>query len=145
MEGQDGPFVYAVHAGSRGGTTDGIGVRDCGGHQYGRRAERLLSRARSWVEHHVDEEDLSVSAMASAMHMSRSTLHRKLVAMTGMAPGAFIRDTRMHLARRLLKEGECNVSEVAYSVGFVSLSGFSRAYRHHYGEAPSSSLHRRER
>src|SRR5690606_22335945 len=56
MEGEDGPFVYAVHAGSRGGTTDGIGVRGCGGHQYGRRAERFLSRARSWVEHHVDEE-----------------------------------------------------------------------------------------
>lgn len=105
---------------------------------HGTAATRLVERARDWIEHHADDEDLSVDRLASALNMSRTSLHRKLVASIGHPPGELIRTVRLQLAQRLLREGEGNVSEVAYAVGFVSLSGFSRAYRHHYGEPPSS-------
>lgn len=108
------------------------------------RALRLVERARAWVEHNADDEALSVTALAAALHMSRTSLHRKLVASTGQPPGEFIRTVRLQLARRLLLEGSSNVSEAAYAVGFVSLSGFSRAYRSLYGEPPSSSRVRGE-
>ncbi len=108
----------------------------------GARARLLVERARAWVERYADDEALSVTALASALHMSRTSLHRKLVAGTGLPPGEFIRSVRLQLARRLLLEGSSNVSEAAYAVGFVSLSGFSRAYRSQYGEPPSSSRQR---
>ncbi|WP_313420610.1 helix-turn-helix transcriptional regulator [Stenotrophomonas sp.] len=101
-------------------------------------AARLVERARQWIECHADDEQMSVDQLASALNMSRTSLHRKLVSSIGHPPGELIRLVRLQLARRLLCEGEGNVSEVAYAVGFVSLSGFSRAYRHHYGEPPSS-------
>lgn len=104
----------------------------------GTAATRLVERARAWVEAHADDEELSVDRLASALNMSRTSLHRKLVASIGHPPGELIRTVRLQLAQRLLREGEGNVSDVAYAVGFVSLSGFSRAYRHHYGEPPSS-------
>lgn len=105
---------------------------------HGTAAARLVERARHWIERHADDEALSVDQLASALNMSRTSLHRKLVASIGHPPGELIRLVRLQLARRLLREGEGNVSDVAYAVGFVSLSGFSRAYRHHYGEPPSS-------
>lgn len=105
---------------------------------HGTAATRLVERARQWIECHADDEQLSVDQLASALNMSRTSLHRKLVASIGQPPGELIRLVRLQLARRLLREGEGNVSDVAYAVGFVSLSGFSRAYRHHYGEPPSS-------
>jgi AraC-like DNA-binding protein len=105
---------------------------------HGTAATRLVERAREWIERHADDEELSVERLAFALNMSRTSLHRKLVASIGHPPGELIRIVRLQLARRLLCEGEGNVSEVAYAVGFVSLSGFSRAYRHHYGEPPSS-------
>jgi len=40
----------------------------------------------------------------------------------------------------LLAAGEGNVSEVAYAVGFVSLAGFSRAYKRRFGVSPASHL-----
>ncbi|WP_422509140.1 helix-turn-helix transcriptional regulator [Stenotrophomonas sp. GZD-301] len=104
----------------------------------GAAASRLVERARDWIERHIDDEDLSVDRLAFALNMSRTSLHRKLVASIGHPPGELIRLVRLQLAHRLLRDGEGNVSEVAYAVGFVSLSGFSRAYRHHYGEPPSS-------
>jgi AraC-like DNA-binding protein len=71
------------------------------------------------------------------LNMSRTSLHRKFVLATGQAPGEFVRAVRLQLAHRLLSEGDCNVSQAAYAVGFVSLSGFSRAYRVRYGHPPS--------
>ena len=105
---------------------------------HGTAATRLVERARAWIEQHADDEALSVDRLAAALNMSRTSLHRKLVASIGHPPGELIRTVRLQLAQRLLREGEGNVSDVAYAVGFVSLSGFSRAYRHHYGEPPSS-------
>jgi AraC-like DNA-binding protein len=104
----------------------------------GKRLVDLVERAGAWVELHADDETMSVTKLASALNMSRTSLHRKLVRVTGLAPGEFIRGVRLQLANRLLREGDCNVSQVAYAVGFVSLSGFSRAYRSRYGEPPSS-------
>lgn len=103
------------------------------------RTRPLADRAWICVESRIDDESLSVVTLAAALNMSRSSLHRKLVATTGQPPGEFIRAVRLHTARRLLREGRCNVSEAAYAVGFVSLSGFSRAYRNYFGDPPSSS------
>jgi AraC-like DNA-binding protein len=70
--------------------------------------------------------------------MSRSSLHRKIVDQAGCSPGELIRQIRMQLGKQLLLAGSDNVSEVAYSVGYSSLSSFSRAYRQYYGIAPSA-------
>lgn len=98
----------------------------------------VVESATRWIEQHADDELLSVDQLASALNMSRASLHRKLVASIGLPPGELIRLVRLQMARTLLHAGDCNVSDVAYAVGFVSLSGFSRAYRHHFGEPPSS-------
>ncbi|NBD94977.1 MAG: response regulator [Gammaproteobacteria bacterium] len=100
--------------------------------------DSLAARVRAWVEACAHEGNLSVVRAAEAMHMSRSNLRRRLMAETGQSPGDFVRSVRLDLARRLLRSGEGNVSEVAYAVGFVSLSGFSRAYREHFAESPSA-------
>lgn len=103
----------------------------------GHRRRPLAERARAWVEAHLDDESLCVDAMAKALNMSRSSLHRNLVRCTGCAPGVFIRQVRLQRAHQLLRSGTRSVSDVAWSVGFVSLSGFSRAYRQKYGQPPS--------
>ena len=99
----------------------------------------LADGVRAWIEGNVQQGSLSVAALAESMHMSRSKLHRRLVAETGRSPGEFIRDVRLGLARQMLQGNGKSVSDVAYSVGFSSVSGFSRAYRNHFGESPSET------
>jgi len=99
----------------------------------------LADRVRAWVESRVDEGNVSVARLADALFMSRSKLHRLLVEETGRSPGEFIRDVRLGMARQMLQEDSASVSDVAYAVGFSSVSGFSRAYSSHFGEAPSDT------
>ena len=44
---------------------------------------------------------------------------------------------RMEQARRFLQEGKMNVTEVAYEVGYSSLSQFARAFKKQFGAKPS--------
>ena len=69
--------------------------------------------------------------------MSRMQLNRKLHALTGRSTHEFIRNLRLQRAAKLLRSHWGNVTEVAFEIGFSSLSSFARAFREQYGVAPS--------
>lgn len=99
--------------------------------------DRFLQRAREAIEKHLDDEDLQVEVICRAVGLSRSHFHRKLKALTGQSATAFIRAHRLQRAADLLAGGYGNVTEVAFAVGFQSLSYFARCFREQYGVAPS--------
>src|SRR5262245_50558989 len=103
----------------------------------------FISRVRVTIESHLADEDYSVEDLSRDMGMSRMHLHRKVKAVTGVPAGLYIRAIRLEHAKRLLEEGLYNVSEVAYLVGFNSLSYFSTCFSEHYG-CPPSELRVRE-
>jgi len=96
-----------------------------------------LKRTREAIEKHLDDEDLQVEVICRAVGLSRSHFHRKLKALTGQSATAFIRAHRLQRAADLLAGGYGNVTEVAFAVGFQSLSYFARCFREQYGVAPS--------
>ena len=69
--------------------------------------------------------------------MSRTQLHRKLKAITGMSASEFIRSQRLKLAIGLLKESDATISEIAYQVGFNSSSYFSKCFKEVYSCTPN--------
>ena len=69
--------------------------------------------------------------------MSRMLLHTKIKALTGQSTGEFIRTLRLKRAAQLLQKGYGNVTEVAYDVGFQSLSYFAKVFRQQFGQSPS--------
>ncbi|WP_240543585.1 helix-turn-helix domain-containing protein [Spirosoma foliorum] len=73
--------------------------------------------------------------------MSRSTLHRKLVALTGMPIVRYVRMLRLGKAKELLTSTELNISEVAYAVGFDDPKYFSRQFSDEFGVSPANFRH----
>ena len=65
-------------------------------------------------------------------------MHRRLKADADVTPTALIRQVRLARGRELLRAGEGTVSEVAYAVGFKSVSHFSRTYSQRYSLPPSA-------
>jgi AraC-like DNA-binding protein len=52
----------------------------------------------------------------------------------------FIQESRMTKAKHLLQVQNQNITEIANSVGYSSLSSFSQSYKNYYGIAPTEQL-----
>jgi AraC-like DNA-binding protein len=98
------------------------------------------ARVREVIEQHLSDPQFSVAMLADAVALSRQQLYRRLRDDTGETPVAYIRQFRLERAARLLREQQGNVSEVAYAVGFNSLSYFTRCFHEHFEETPSAFL-----
>ncbi|CAN5883071.1 sensor histidine kinase [soil metagenome] len=99
--------------------------------------ERFLQRAISILETNMSNDRFDVEAFSKEIGLSRTHLHRKLTAITGHAPNEFIRTVRLKRAALLLQQHHGNISEIAYSVGFSSLSYFTKCFKEIYGVPPS--------
>jgi DNA-binding response OmpR family regulator len=99
--------------------------------------EKFLKRAVEIVENHINEEDFDLIKFRTEMNMSRSTLSRKLHALTGESPTDFIRNIRLKRAGDLLKKKFGNVTQVSFEVGFSNLSYFNKSFRKLYGVTPT--------
>ncbi|MDQ8201185.1 response regulator [Pelagicoccus enzymogenes] len=100
--------------------------------------ERTLVKAIKIVEENMRDPDFKVESFAEQMGMSRSTLKRKLKALTGQSPQPFIQNMRLKRAASLLKNDGVRVSEVAEMVGFYDLSYFGKVFKNEFGVAPSA-------
>lgn len=80
---------------------------------------------------------LSVEAVAGEIGLSQSQLTRKIKALTGLTPVELIRNLRLAMARRMLRQTDKPVSEVAAACGFTSHAYFSKCYRDAYGASPT--------
>jgi len=99
--------------------------------------EKFLKKALAIVEAHISDENFNVESFAIEMAFSRMQLHRKLKSLTGQSATEFIRTFRLNKAAKLLVEKSGNVSEIAYQVGFNSLSWFTKCFKEQYGMSPS--------
>jgi signal transduction histidine kinase/DNA-binding response OmpR family regulator len=99
--------------------------------------EQFLQRLREIIESNMDNELLSVEDISKQIGLSRSQLHRKLKAVTGIAPSAFLRRIRLQRARTLLEKQAGNITEVGFMVGFSNLPYFSKCFKEEFGVSPS--------
>ena len=94
-----------------------------------------ITRARSFIAEHADEE-MSLTAVAQVVNMSATYFSEKFKEMTGINFVEYVARTRVEKARNLLLNPNRRVSEVAFEVGFQSLSQFNRIFKKVVGEAP---------
>jgi AraC-like DNA-binding protein len=107
-------------------------------HQIGA-SDTVLARIRTTMDyirtHHA--ERIEVSAMADLAGMSLTTFHRRFKAVTGVSPLQYLKQIRLHEAKRCLVAKEGSAASIAFRVGYESASQFSREYRRMFGLPPA--------
>ena len=98
--------------------------------------EKFLTNLMKVIEKNMGEEDFGVEELAREVAMSRSQLHRKLIALTNQAPSEVLRNTRLLRAKELLQKKFATPSEVAFKVGFNSHTYFSKCFKEEFGISP---------
>jgi AraC-like DNA-binding protein len=99
--------------------------------------EKILRSAIQIVDNNMSDSSFNIDELCKQMAMSRSTLNRKLQALTGLPTNEFIRTLRLKRARQLLSKNYATVAEIAYEVGFNNPSYFSECFRLQFGKLPS--------
>lgn len=99
--------------------------------------ELLLEKVMKTINDNIGNVTLSVEMIASEVGVSRVHLHRKLRQLTNQTTRDLIRNQRITIAAKLLKEKNMPISEVAYSVGFSSPAHFTTSFKAMFGMSPS--------
>jgi AraC-like DNA-binding protein len=100
----------------------------------------LVTRVKEFVRQH-HEEDITLAQAAQAAHSSIFYVCRAFRKATGMCFTEFVARTRVEKAKELLQRPNLRVSEIAFEVGFQSLTHFNRIFKKIVGESPSEYRH----
>lgn len=90
------------------------------------------------IAENLSNESFSISDLEEALQLSSSQIFRKIKQHTGISPSSYIRTLRLEQAHEMITVSDITLSELAYQVGFSSLSYFSKCFSEHFGYAPSS-------
>lgn len=86
------------------------------------------------------ESPPSIVELAGLIGVNECKLKSGFKQVHGVSPYRYLADHRLEEARRLICEKKTNVSEAALSVGYSSLSHFSKIFRIKYGVTPQEYM-----
>lgn len=98
-------------------------------------ASRIAETLRLYIVENLQAE-LSLNEMERRLGRNRRSLQRLFKQEYGLTLSAFIRDTRLDLARRALQEQGVTVGQAAHLAHYTSAANFATAFRRQFGVAP---------
>ena len=97
----------------------------------------LVRRARAYIVGH-QADPIDLNNVAKAMHVSTFYFCKTFKKATGLTFTEYLGRVRIEKAKTLLLNLHLRISEIAYEVGFQSLTHFNRVFRQITGEAPTA-------
>lgn len=102
------------------------------------RAEPVaIWKARKYIDEH-SREELSLTRVAKAVNMNPNYLSENFKRVTGINFVDYVAHARFKNACDLLRNSRLRISEIAFAVGFQSLSQFNRVFKKLSGKSPSA-------
>lgn len=98
--------------------------------------EELINRIINIILDNITDSNFGVERLSEITNMSRSSLHRKIKALSGTSPTDFIRLIRLKKASELIADGHYRTGEVCYIVGINSPSYFIKLFQKQFGMTP---------
>ncbi len=96
-----------------------------------------ITRARQFIEKR-QGAPISLTEVSRAVNMSTFYFCKQFKRATGLHFTEYLSRLRVEKAKNLLLNPNLRVSEVAYEVGFQSLTHFNRVFRKHAGQSPTT-------
>lgn len=102
--------------------------------------QQFLHKVIRLIEDNLGEVNFNVNMLARELSMSRPVLYRKLKQMTDLSVIELINILRLKKAAQLLAQGNTQVSQVAYQIGFSDPKYFSKSFKNYFGKSPSEYI-----
>lgn len=97
----------------------------------------FINKAILLVENNLDNVEFGIENMVNELHMSQSSLYRKIKSLTGLSLTAFIRSVRLKKAAHLMLSSDLNLNQIAFEVGFNDYKYFKTSFKKQFNCLPS--------
>ena len=94
-----------------------------------------ITKSRIYVDAHI-EDDVSLGQVAHAVNVSANYFSELVKKATGINFVDYVSRVRVEKTKHLLLDQSRQITEIAFDVGFKSLSQFNRTLRRHVGMTP---------
>lgn len=101
-------------------------------------------KARNFI-HQNSKEELSLRRVARVVNICPTYLSEKFKKVTGHTFVDYVARTRFEEACARLRETDTRISEIAFAVGFQSLSQFNRVFNKLAGKSPTAYRRRKRK
>jgi len=98
----------------------------------GEKDDAFFHKITQVIMDHLSEPEFSADIIAEEVAMSKTSLYKKVKAVTGLTPHGLIKQYRLKKAADLLKNSNMSVSAVIYETGFNSRSYFYKSFNEVY-------------
>ncbi len=102
--------------------------------------ETFIKKLDDIIDQHISDPELNVETLADFMHMSRSTLYRKIKEMSNLSPNELVNLARLKKAAELLDTGSYKIYEIAEMVGYNSQTSFGRNFQKQFNKTPTEYI-----
>ncbi|MEO5988150.1 MAG: ATP-binding protein [Candidatus Eisenbacteria bacterium] len=100
-------------------------------------ATAFLRRMREVLAARLGDEGFGVEELGESMGLGRTLLYQRTRELLDLTPMELLTNHRLERAAELLEAGQGGVGEVAYAVGFRSVSHFTNRFRERFAVTPS--------
>lgn len=117
---------------------DAVEIRETMAEKEGlKNVKDYMSDALSYIEEHLDDENLSIVSVAAHIYLNPVYFGRVFKNTLNMTFKAWLLKQRMEKAKRLLEEGDVSISDICAQVGIGNPSYFTHLFKQYAGKLPS--------
>ncbi|MGN0236261.1 MAG: helix-turn-helix domain-containing protein [Paludibacteraceae bacterium] len=103
------------------------------------RYQDLRTDIDAYIDAHLSDTELDVARLCRQLGIGRTRLFQVFREVYGTSPQQLIAERRLQRAAEwLLSRPDCNISEIAYDLGFQSPKYFSHCFKERFGITPSN-------
>ncbi len=99
--------------------------------------ELIPARAIAYMQAHIDE-NLTVEDICTVLHYNKSYIFRQFKKTTGSSLMAYFTKMKVEKAKRLLRESDMSISQIAASLSFDTANYFSKCFKKVTGYTPGT-------
>jgi len=91
--------------------------------------DEIILQAQLWMQNHLNKASISISNLADLFGMSQRNFSRRFKSATSMTPVQYLQNQRFSAAKELLKNSNLSIKEIAYRVGYIDVSYFTKLFK----------------
>lgn len=100
-------------------------------------SDPLVQMAIDWMLDRIGQQ-ISIEALAGAIHTSYRTLNRRFLEVTGATPLAYLQALKVERAKEMLESSSANMETVTAAVGYEDTSSFRQLFKRVTGISPAA-------